>query len=74
MKFKGWGDNDVRLIIQKNIIDTNVNPSQNRVSLPNNQLREEAKDSLTEFEKKTLDGRYANIGIVNRVSLARTKS
>ncbi|KAL1821584.1 hypothetical protein ACET3Z_016453 [Daucus carota] len=58
------GGNDVKLLIQKNITATDLNASENRFSIPVNQLREEGKDFLTEDEEKTLDRRNAGNGIV----------
>ncbi|KAK1405169.1 hypothetical protein POM88_004774 [Heracleum sosnowskyi] len=58
------GGNDVRLLIQKNLYTTDLNPKQNRLNIPINQLREESQDFLTEAEKKKLDKRDANGKIV----------
>ncbi|XP_074369238.1 uncharacterized protein LOC141710574 [Apium graveolens] len=58
------GGNDVRLLIQKNLSATDLNPKENRLNIPTNQTREEAKDFLTEAENLSLDKRDAKGKIV----------
>ncbi|KAK1405224.1 hypothetical protein POM88_004829 [Heracleum sosnowskyi] len=54
------GGNDVRLLIQKNLYATDLKPTANRLNIPINQLREEAKDFLTEDEKMIFERRDAD--------------
>ncbi|KAK1361384.1 hypothetical protein POM88_045858 [Heracleum sosnowskyi] len=56
-RIQNMGGTDIKLVIEKDLFDSDIAQRENRFSIPLNQVREDAQDFLTEDEKNTLEKR-----------------